>query len=174
MSFTYAAEIGRMPAEPYGAPDDVLGQERRRGAIAPRPGPTPGPPPPWGMQNVLCRFRCDTSAPNCPGLASPTSALRLAPSRYTCPPHSCTTAHTSRTFASYTPCVDGYVIISAARSAAWAFALAFRSSKSTLPSSSHFTTTTCMPAITALAALVPCADSGMRQTVRAASPRLAW
>ena len=31
-----------------------------------------------------------------------------------------------------------------------------------------------MPAITALAALVPCADSGIRQTVRACSPRLAW
>ena len=26
-------------------------------------GPTPGPPPPWGIQNVLCRFRCDTSEP---------------------------------------------------------------------------------------------------------------
>ena len=32
------------------------------GARAPRPGPTPGPPPPCGMQNVLCRFRCETSA----------------------------------------------------------------------------------------------------------------
>ncbi len=26
-------------------------------------GPMPGPPPPWGMQNVLCRFKCDTSEP---------------------------------------------------------------------------------------------------------------
>ena len=25
-------------------------------------GPTPGPPPPCGMQNVLCRFRCDDVA----------------------------------------------------------------------------------------------------------------
>jgi hypothetical protein len=26
-------------------------------------GPIPGPPPPCGMQNVLCRLRCETSAP---------------------------------------------------------------------------------------------------------------
>lgn len=26
-------------------------------------GPAPGPPPPWGIQNVLCRLRCDTSEP---------------------------------------------------------------------------------------------------------------
>ena len=43
-------------------------------------GPMPGPPPPCGMQKVLCRFRWETSAPNSPGLASPTSALRFAPS----------------------------------------------------------------------------------------------
>jgi hypothetical protein len=35
-------------------------------------GPIPGPPPPWGMQNVLCRFRWHTSAPMCPGLVRPT------------------------------------------------------------------------------------------------------
>src|SRR5438477_2977615 len=70
-------------------------------------GPTPGPPPPCGMQNVLCRFRCDTSAPNRPGLASPTSALRLAPSTYTWPPASCTFAQSSAIPVSYTPWVDG-------------------------------------------------------------------
>jgi hypothetical protein len=37
---------------------------------------------------------------------------------------------------------------------------------STLPSELHFTTTTLMPAIWALAGLVPCADSGIRQTLR--------
>lgn len=26
-------------------------------------GPMPGPPPPWGIQNVLCRLRWDTSEP---------------------------------------------------------------------------------------------------------------
>jgi len=26
-------------------------------------GPIPGPPPPWGMQNVLWRFKWHTSAP---------------------------------------------------------------------------------------------------------------
>ena len=30
-------------------------------------GPTPGPPPPCGMQNVLCRFKWQTSAPMKPG-----------------------------------------------------------------------------------------------------------
>ena len=37
--------------------------------------------------------------------------------------------------------------------------------------SSHATTTTCMPAICADAGLVPCADAGIRQTLRCASPR---
>ncbi len=75
---------------------------------------------------------------------------------------------------SNTPWVDGYVTISAARSAVCSWALALRSSKSTLPSLSHATTTTRMPAITALAALVPCADEGMRHTARSPSPRLRW
>ena len=44
-------------------------------------GPMPGPPPPCGMQKVLCRLRWLTSEPMSPGRASPTSALRLAPSR---------------------------------------------------------------------------------------------
>ena len=30
-----------------------------------QPAP-PGPPPPCGMAKVLCKFRCDTSPPNCP------------------------------------------------------------------------------------------------------------
>ena len=41
-----------------------------------------------------------------------------------------------------------------------------RSTRSTLPSLSQATTTTRMPAMTALAALVPCALDGMRQTSR--------
>ena len=44
-------------------------------------GPTPGPPPPWGMQNVLCKLRWETSDPMIPGLVKPTWAFRLAPSR---------------------------------------------------------------------------------------------
>ena len=94
----YAHEIGRIPAEPHGGTPAMwpAGQERRARCARTATGPTPGPPPPCGMQNVLCRLRCDTSAPNCPGLARPTSALRLAPSRYTWPPCSCTTAQTSR------------------------------------------------------------------------------
>ena len=49
-----------------------------------------------------------------------------------------------------------------------------RSSRSTLPASSHATTTTFMPASTADAAFVPCADDGMRHTVRSRSPFARW
>ena len=44
---------------------------------ADRDGPTPGPPPPCGMQNVLCRFRCQTSAPNWPGAVRPTMRVHV-------------------------------------------------------------------------------------------------
>ena len=40
-------------------------------------GPTPGPPPPWGMQNVLCRFKWLTSDPNSPGLATPDQSIEV-------------------------------------------------------------------------------------------------
>src|SRR5262249_47671324 len=42
-------------------------------------GPAPGPPPPWGVENVLCKFIWSTSTPMPPGLATPISALRFAP-----------------------------------------------------------------------------------------------
>src|SRR5437764_15311589 len=116
----YAHGIGRIPAEPHGAPaigpTPVLGPASatngwlgRYGARCARTatGPTPGPPPPCGMQNVLCRLRCETSAPNSPGWASPTSALRLAPSTYTWPPASWTIPHSSVISDSNTPWVDG-------------------------------------------------------------------
>src|SRR5215218_6980670 len=97
------------PVEAPGAPTPGVGSPGRNGTrcSATATGPTPGPPPPCGMQNVLCRFRCETSPPNSPGRASPTRALRFAPSMYTCPPASCTRSHTVRTSASYTPWVDG-------------------------------------------------------------------
>ncbi|SKY94936.1 Uncharacterised protein [Mycobacteroides abscessus subsp. abscessus] len=50
--------------------------------------------------------------------------------------------------------------------------LARRSSTSTSPFSRHATTTTRMPAMTADAALVPCALDGIKQMSRAASSRL--
>src|ERR1039458_9681748 len=133
----YAQEIGRIPAEPYGAaanagpggrppgtprsplraeaaaaagaPLSVVARVGRNGARCARAatGPTPGPPPPCGMQNVLCRFRCDTSAPNHPGRASPTRAFRFAPSTYTCPPAAWTASQTWVTVSSNTPLVDG-------------------------------------------------------------------
>ncbi len=34
-------------------------------------GPIPGPPPPWGILNVLCKFKWQTSAPKNPGLVNP-------------------------------------------------------------------------------------------------------
>ena len=49
-----------------------------------------------------------------------------------------------------------------------------RSSMSTLPSASVATTTTSIPAITALAALVPWALDGIRHTRRSSSPRARW
>ena len=42
------------------------------------------------------------------------------------------------------------------------------------PAAAVLTTTTRMPAITALAALVPCALAGIRQMVRPSSPRERW
>ena len=45
---------------------------------------------------------------------------------------------------------------------------------STDPSLADLTTTTCMPAITAEAALVPCADDGIRQILRSVSPLASW
>src|SRR5438046_5153392 len=116
-----------MDAEPQGAaaiaPEPEVGPAvgcngwlGRNGARCARTpiGPTPGPPPPCGMQKVLCRFRWLTSAPNRPGRERPTSALRLAPSTYTCPPASCTSAQSSVMDSSNTPWVDGYVTMSTA------------------------------------------------------------
>ena len=52
--------------------------------------------------------------------------------------------------------------------------LAVRSAWSIVPSEAVATTTTFMPASTAEAAFVPCAEAGIRQTVRWASPRERW
>src|SRR6201997_1966144 len=115
----YAHEIGRMPADPCGAPATwvagswpapswpaLAGRNGARCAFA-ATGPTPGPPPPCGMQKVLCRLRWDTSPPRRAGDATPASALRLAPSMYTWPPDSCTRSATAVIVSSYTPLVDG-------------------------------------------------------------------
>src|SRR5690606_20773896 len=85
---------------------NALGRSGARADLAAH-GPTPGPPPPCGMQNVLCRLRCDTSEPHAPGLASPTIALRLAPSVYTWPPLAWMISQISTIAFSNTPCVDG-------------------------------------------------------------------
>src|ERR1700731_3155460 len=100
-----------MAAEPNGAAatgptTPAPGRNAARWARA-ATGPTPGPPPPCGMQNVLCRFRCDTSAPNQPGRASPTRAFGLPPPPYPWPPDAWTASQTWVTVSSTTPLVDG-------------------------------------------------------------------
>src|SRR5207247_2019644 len=86
----------------------------------------------------------------------------------------CTMRQTLLIDASNTPCVDGYVTIKAPSVAWCSLAFASRSATSMLPCASVFTTTTVIPAITALAGLVPCADCGIRQVMRWASPRWRW
>src|SRR5450756_2261260 len=75
-------EVRGVKCEVSGETTECPGKKGTRCSATPI-GPTPGPPPPCGMQNVLCRFKCETSPPNCPGFARPTSALRFAPSMYT-------------------------------------------------------------------------------------------
>ena len=112
----FKEEIGRMLAEPCGAAETgptllsaASGLPGRKGAKCERTatGPTPGPPPPCGMQKVLCRFKCETSDPNLPGLAVPTSAFMLAPSMYTWPPAAWMMSQISVIESSNTPCVEG-------------------------------------------------------------------
>ena len=43
-----------------------------------------------------------------------------------------------------------------------------------LPFSDEFTTTTCIPAITALAGFVPCAEEGIKQIFLSKSPLFSW
>jgi hypothetical protein len=93
---------------------------------------------------------------------------------YTCPPLAWTISQISRIVDSNTPCVDGYVIISAPSLSLCVSAFSLRSAMSTLPPSSVFTTTTSMPAMTALAGFVPCADLGIRHTVLCPSPLALW
>ena len=73
---------------------------------------------------------------------------------------------------SKTPCVEGYVTINAAKVSEYFSALCLKSSKSTLPLSSHLTTTTCIPHIDAEAGFVPCAELGIRQISLCASDLL--
>jgi hypothetical protein len=76
---------GADDTEPTGSVEPVLttgllGRNGTRWRATPI-GPMPGPPPPCGMQNVLCRFKWQTSAPKSPGRATPTIAFMFAPSR---------------------------------------------------------------------------------------------
>ena len=71
-----------LPSTAAASAPDANGSEGRYGArcAATAIGPMPGPPPPCGMQNVLCRFMWQTSAPMWPGPVSPAWAFRFAPS----------------------------------------------------------------------------------------------
>src|ERR1700750_3291605 len=160
----YIHEIGRIDAQPKGAalsmptsppPPNARGRNGARCDLTAR-GPPPGPPPPCGMQKVLCRLRWETPEPHLPGLATPTSAFILAPSVYTWPPCLCTASQMATTSSSNTPCVDGEVIMIAARRSAYFSAFSRISSTSTLPLASQRVTTTVMPHICAEAGLVPC------------------
>ena len=131
-------------------------------------GPAPGPPPPCGVEKVLCTLMCRQSMPMSPGRATPTSAFRLAPSPYTKPPASCTSRQISAMSDSNMPVVFGLVSISAAVSSS---RCAFSTSRSMRPLGADFSSTVCMPASTALAGLVPCAESGTSTLRRFASPR---
>ena len=140
-----------------------------RDAPCTRPGPTPGPPPPCGMQNVLCRLRCETSAPNWPGAARPTSAFRFAPSTYTWPPCACTISQMRPMPASNTPCVDGYVTMIAARSSRVLRAPSPRGRRGRRcrRRRTRRRRPACPPSAPT-PGLVPCADDGIRQTLRCA------
>ena len=71
----------------------------------------------------------------------------------------------SRMVSSKTPCVDGYVTISAARSFLCASALARKSATSMLPFASHATATTFIPAMAALAGIGAVRGSGNQADV---------
>ena len=110
-------------------------------------GPMPGPPPPCGIANVLCRFRWQTSAPMRAGLVSPTCAFMLAPSMYTWPPCSCTTAQISRMCGLVDAVRRGVGDHQARQRVGVLGGLARRSARSTPPSGALATTTTaCRPA----------------------------
>ena len=74
-----AADTGPLSGRPNGFGAGCPGMNGCKCAPA-QMGPTPGPPPPCGMQNVLCRLRCTTSAPMSPGRHRPTCAFMFAPS----------------------------------------------------------------------------------------------
>ena len=138
----YIHEIGRIEALPYGAARPRRSRSSRRSPRAASmrgvpagtardarlhaTGPTPGPPPPCGMQNVLCRFRCDTSAPNSPGRREPDQRVQVRAVDVHLPAVRVDDlADAARCPASNTPCVDGYVTMIAARSRACCAALRF-------------------------------------------------
>ena len=185
----YAHEIGRMPRCPTAPP-----RPRRMACVPPRSHDrVPG--------QERREVRRDADRPHARAAAAVRDAERLVqvqvadvgadvaragrgrPAR-SCSRRPCTpgrrargrSRQISRIASSNTPCVDGighHQRRERVACAASAFAREV-GDVDVAAASSLFTTTTFMPAITALAGLVPCADCGMRQTSRCASPRARW
>ena len=140
-----------------------------RGARAPPTGPTPGPPPPCGMQNVLCRLRWLTSAPNSPGPGEADERVEVGAVDVHLAAGVVHQRRRSRAIVVLEHAVrrrvgDHQRGEAVARAAA---ILARRSSRSTLPSvvAGHDDDPHARPS-RADAALVPCALDGIRQTSR--------
>ena len=182
----YAYEMAKIEAEPTGAAETAPCAGASTESVMTWPGkngtncgatpigPMPGPPPPCGIQKVLCRFKWHTSAPIRAGDVNPTCAFMFAPSIYTCPPNSWIIWQMSMMLSSNTPCVLGYVIIKQAKLSLCSSAFARSSATSIFPFASQGVTITFMPAITAEAGLVPCAEEGISAMLRCESPREAW
>ena len=180
----------RMLALPHGAADDrrrsprsppvaTTGWPGRNGArcAATQIGPMPGPPPPCGMQKVLCRFRWQTSAPMSPGPAEPDLRVHVRAVHVHLaavlvddladladrPPR------TRRASTGRSPSAPP-------SSSLCSLGLApRRSARSTLPSSSHATTTTLQPGhhrARRVGAVRATTGSGRRRG--APAPRLSW
>ena len=144
-----------------------------RGARAPPIGPDAGAAAAVRDAERLVQVEVrDVGAELARAWRQPTSALRLAPSRYTWPPCSCTTAQMSRDVLlehAVGRRVGDHQRGEVGRRAA--SALRLRSSRSTLPSSSHFTTTTRMPAIDGAGRVGAVRRRGIRHTSRCVARR---
>ena len=137
-------------------------------------GPMPGPPPPCGMQKVLCRLRWQTSAPSSAGRQMPDQRVQVGAV------HVDLAAVLVDQRADLADALLEHAVgarigdhqrrqPAACAARPWPGGRRGRRCRSR----SQPTTTTSMPAISALAGLVPCAEDGIRHTSRSASPRAA-
>ena len=137
-------------------------------------GPMPGPPPPWGMQKVLCRLRWQTSAPMSPGLVQADLGVHVGAVHVDLPAVAvddlADLLHVFLEHAMRGGVGDhqgGEIVLVL-------LGLGFQVCDFDVAVRIAATGTTFNPATTALAGLVPCAETGIRQTLRCASPRDSW